>query len=396
MANDLNIAITAIPLSYRSRLKAEICEHKGIGHPDSICDGVAEAASQALCRAYLEHTGAVQHHNVDKALLIGGEAKPRFGGGQILQPIRLIICGRAAPLPAPHTVQEIVQAAAHAYLSRHLHVPVNLFEIEVAVRSGSANLQQVFSRATAVAVANDTSFGVGYAPLSRLEQAVLHVADLLKSAPFRARFPAAGDDFKIMGRRIDSAMAFTIALALIDRHVARATDYQAIKQQVQQHIASALGAGHEIRINTLDAEQMQSESDAFLTVTGLSAEHGDDGQVGRGNRVNGLITPNRTMSLEAAAGKNPVAHVGKIYNVLAQQMAKELLAQLDNADEVSVQLLSAIGMPADQPQLVNVEVVRDGALNVAAKSLVHRIIVEQVAQISDVSRQLIEGKIPVF
>lgn len=396
MANDLNIAITAIPLAYRSRLKAEICEHKGGGHPDSICDGVAEAASQALCRAYLEHTGAVQHHNVDKALLIGGEARPRFGGGRILQPIRLILCGRAAPLPAPHSVQEVVRTAAHAYLSRHLHVPAPLFEIEVAVRSGSPNLQQVFSRATAVAVANDTSFGAGYAPLSRLEQAVLHIADLVKSAPFREMFPAAGDDFKIMGRRIDSAMAFTIALAMIDRHVERAADYQSIKQQVQQHIASALGSGHEVRINTLDAEQVQSEKDAFLTVTGLSAEHGDDGQVGRGNRVNGLITPNRTMSLEAAAGKNPVAHVGKIYNILAQQIAKELLAQLDNADEVSVQLLSAIGMPVDQPQLVNIDVVRNGALNLVAKSLVNRIVMEHLTQIPDVSKQLIEGKIPVF
>lgn len=396
MVNDLNIAITTIPLTYRSRLKAEICEHKGLGHPDSLCDGVAEAASQALCRAYLEQTGAVQHHNVDKALLIGGEARPRFGGGHILQPIRLIVCGRAAPLPRPHSVQEVVRTAVHAYLSRHLHVPADLFEIEVAVRSGSPNLQQVFSRATAVARANDTSFGAGYAPLSRLEQAVLHVAGLLKSAPFRERFPAAGDDFKIMGRRIDSAMAFTIALALIDRHVAHAADYQAIKQQMQQHIASELGAGHDIRINTLDAETVQSESDAFLTVTGLSAEHGDDGQVGRGNRVNGLITPNRTMSLEAAAGKNPVAHVGKLYNILAPKMANTLLAQLDDADEVSVQLLSAIGMPVDQPQLVTIEVVRDGALNLAAKSLVHRIVAEQLAQIPDLSRQLIEGKISVF
>lgn len=396
MASDLNIAITAVPLSCRGRFTAEICEHKGIGHPDSICDGVAEAASQALCRAYLEHTGAVQHYNVDKALLIGGETRPHFGGGQILQPMRLIVCGRAAPLPAPHNVQEVVRSAVHAYLSRHLHVPASLFEVEVAVRSGSANLQHIFSGATAVVVANDTSFGVGYAPLSRLEQAVLHIAGLLKSSAFREMFPAAGDDFKIMGRRIDSAMAFTIALALIDRHVERASDYQSIKQQVQQHIANALGERHEIRLNTLDAERVRRPSDAFLTVTGLSAEHGDDGQVGRGNRVNGLITPNRTMSLEAAAGKNPVAHVGKLYNVLAQKMAKELLAQLASADEVSVQLLSAIGMPVDRPQLVNVVVVRDGALDVEAKSLVNRIIVEQLAQIPDLSRHLIDGKIPVF
>ncbi len=396
MANDLTIAITSVPLAYRSRLKAEICEHKGIGHPDSICDGIAEAASQALCRAYLEHTGAIQHCNVDKALLIGGEARPRFGGGQILQPIRLILCGRATPLRAPRTVQEIIGTAVQEYLADHLRVPTDLFQIEVVVRNGSANLQQVFSSARAVARANDTSFGVGYAPLSRLEKAVLQIAELLKSPAFRGLFPAAGDDFKIMGRRIDTDMAFTIALAFIDRHIPRAADYQAIKQQVQEHIVDSMGVGHDIRINTLDADVVQSENDAFLTVTGLSAEHGDDGQVGRGNRINGLITPNRTMSLEAAAGKNPVAHVGKLYNVLAQQIAQELVAQLDDVDEVSVQLLSAIGMPVDQPQLVNIEIVQDGTLSVAAKTLIKRIITERLSQTHALSMQLVEGKISMF
>jgi S-adenosylmethionine synthetase len=42
-----------------------------------------------------------------------------------------------------------------------------------------------------------------------------------------------------------------------------------------------------------------------------------DAQFGRGNRINGLITPCRPMRLEAAAGKIPVTHVGKIYNVMA-------------------------------------------------------------------------------
>ena len=68
-------------------------------------------------------------------------------------------------------------------------------------------------------------------------------------------------------------------------------------------------------VNALDDPKASDESGIYLTVTGLSAEQGDDGEVGRGNRVNGLITPSRAMSLEAAAGKNAVAHVGKLYNL---------------------------------------------------------------------------------
>ena len=65
----------------------------------------------------------------------------------------------------------------------------------------------------------------------------------------------------------------------------------------------------------------------YLTLLGTSAEQGDSGQVGRGNRVCGLISLNRPMSVEAAAGKNPVSHVGKIYNVLAHELAMRIYAE---------------------------------------------------------------------
>jgi S-adenosylmethionine synthetase len=191
---------------------------QGHGPPDSICDGIAEAASQALCRAYLTHYGAIAHHNVDKALLVGGQAQPRFGGGLLLAPARLILCGRATPLPAPHQVEELLQHAVRGYLATQLKAPSELFRIEVAVRSNSPNLQQVFARATATA--NDTSFGVGYAPMSPLEQAVMLLADALRAPSFRAAFPAAGDDFKIIGRRVGKQIGMTVALAFIDRHLA--------------------------------------------------------------------------------------------------------------------------------------------------------------------------------
>ena len=73
----------------------EIVERKGTGHPDTICDNLAEELSVALCKLYLEEFGFVQHHNVDKALLVGGVADPRFGGGEIITPIEIYLVGRA-------------------------------------------------------------------------------------------------------------------------------------------------------------------------------------------------------------------------------------------------------------------------------------------------------------
>jgi S-adenosylmethionine synthetase len=97
-----------------------------------------------------------------------------------------------------------------------------------------------------------------------------------------------------------------------------------------------------------------ASGDVYLTVTGTSAEAGDDGEVGRGNRASGLITPYRVMTLEATAGKNPVSHVGKLYNLAAMRIADAIATQVPGADDASCVLVSQIGRPVDDPQVVDV------------------------------------------
>ena len=56
--------------SSRTRLSRqqtiEFVERKGIGHPDSIADGLAESVSRALCKMYIERYGRILHHNTDE------------------------------------------------------------------------------------------------------------------------------------------------------------------------------------------------------------------------------------------------------------------------------------------------------------------------------------------
>jgi S-adenosylmethionine synthetase len=114
----------------------EIVERKGIGHPDSICDAVAEAVSVALCRAYRECCGRVLHHNIDKGLLVAGRVDLQFGGGRVLQPMELIVgdratdswCGREIPVShigkiysvlaqqAARRIQENIAGVREAYV----------------------------------------------------------------------------------------------------------------------------------------------------------------------------------------------------------------------------------------------------------------------------------------
>lgn len=134
---------------------------------------------------------------------------------------------------------------------------------------------------------------------------------------------------------------------------------------------------------------MRSRRKPYLTVTGLSAEQGDDGAVGRGNRANGLITPHRPMSMEAVAGKNPVSHVGKLYNLHAFALARGLHEDL-GADYAEVELLSAIGSPITEPAAVDVATTLDDEAAVADY------VAERLPAVTDLTDRLVAGDVTVF
>jgi S-adenosylmethionine synthetase len=338
----------------------ELVERKGVGHPDSICDALVENLSIGLSRFYLERFGAILHHNVDKGLLVGGAAKPAFGGGAVIEPIEIYIAGRATRSLRGITVpvDELAVELSRDWIGRHLRgLGAGAVRIIPRIRETSAELGALFLRHAegAPPLANDTSFGVGFAPLDSLEGAVLAVERRLAAADTRRACPEIGQDVKITGMRSSDAVRITVACALIGGHLTDLPDYFAKKERVRSlavEAASKTGGGAvEADVNPADGDTIDS---IYLTVTGLSAEAGDDGQVGRGNRVNGLITPYRPMSLEAAAGKNPVTHTGKLYNLLADRIARALVSELPGVEEAYCYLLSRIGSPITEPHAADI------------------------------------------
>ena len=118
-----------------------MCEHKGIGHPDTLTDGACEAAAIALARAYLSTFGKVLHFNVDKGLLIAGRSFPSFGGGIVLEPVRLIVCGRATNPDGKLDIEGIVMNAVRGHLERSVGPASTYFHILCEIKEGSANLK---------------------------------------------------------------------------------------------------------------------------------------------------------------------------------------------------------------------------------------------------------------
>lgn len=379
----------------------EFVERKGLGHPDTICDALAERLSVALSRLYLERFGVIFHHNVDKALLRGGRSHAAFGGGEVLAPLELSLCGRAVTEVGGEAlpVEALAVEGSRAWLREHLHAldverHVRVFPL---LRQGSSELVGLFARGPAAPrpFANDTSFGVGFAPRSGLERVVLAASSRLEALAKTS--PEVGEDTKVMGVRRGAAMHLTVACAFVDRHLPNLAAYVERKVALAKDLAAvasdAAGAPVTVEVNAADD---LAHGHVYLTVTGTSAECGDDGQVGRGNRVNGLITPGRPMSLEAAAGKNPVSHVGKLYNVLADELAAELVHAVPGVTGAVVRLVSCIGRPIDEPQVVHVELSLAGTTVEAVHPAVEALVRTQFAHLGALTQRLVKEKRRVF
>ncbi|MDH4164281.1 MAG: methionine adenosyltransferase [Nitrospirota bacterium] len=344
--------------------RVEIVERKGVGHPDTLCDSMMEAVSIALSREYRKTFGTILHHNIDKGLLAAGRVEKRFGGGKVTEPMDLIIGDRATWSAGKKRidVEKIAVAAAQEWLGRNMRFvdPKKHVRYRVVLRQGSEELTDIFSRKGKVLGANDTSAAVGYYPLSPTEQAVLGLERFLNSADFKKIFPETGEDIKVMGLRTGDDLDITVAMPILCKYVNSEKEYFVRKAIIQRIMEGYLDRftsfkSAAVNFNTLDVIGRDMNG-IYLSLLGTSAEDADSGQVGRGNRVNGLISLNRPMGTEAAAGKNPVSHVGKIYNVLAHRIAQRIYKEVGGLREVQVLLLSRIGAPINEPQTASAQV----------------------------------------
>ncbi len=389
-----------------TKQRIEIVERKGIGHPDTICDSIMNEICIILCEEYLKKVGVILHHNIDKALLVAGQIEPKFGGGKVTAPMLLIFGDRATynvgDIEFP--VKEIAVSTAKNWLKENIINldPENHMKYQVELKPGSLAITDIFRRKDEILGAGDTSAAIGYAPFTPTESVVLNVEKFLNSKSFKKEFPESGEDIKVMGFRSNEDLHFTIGMAFVDKFVISEGQYFKRKEEIVERIKGFVSEKSrndfknvEIDLNTLDRKGREIEG-LYLTVTGTSADSGDCGQVGRGNRANGVISLNRPASEEAAAGKNPVSHVGKIYNLLSFKIAKEIYDQVTGLEEVYVWLLSQIGRPINDPKIAATQVVlSEGTKLESMKRQIEEAVNKELDDINGFCKELVTGKIPV-
>jgi S-adenosylmethionine synthetase len=396
-----NIRVEKIEQTPLKKQEVEIVERKGIGHPDSMADGFAEAVSRGLSNEYQNKFGTILHHNTDQVEVVAGRSSPKFGGGELISPMYVLLVGRATKefdgIKIPTDV--VALKSTKDYLREVLGDinPDHDIIVDCKLGEGSTDLRNVFHRSK-IPMANDTSFGVGHAPFSELENIVFsterHMINDLKPN----NCPAIGTDIKVMGMRDGDNISLTVACAMIDKYVYDIECYKEIKYDLQdliyENAMNYTNKNVEVFLNTGDNYEKES---VYLTVTGTSAEMGDDGSVGRGNRCNGLITPNRPMSMEATSGKNPINHIGKIYNLLSTQIARDVVENVGGIEECYIRILSQIGQPIDNPFVASAQIIpKNGKDMEVIKKLTSVIINDNLLNITDITEKIACGKLDTF
>ena len=387
-----------VPIGER---EVEIVERKGLGHPDSLIDGIMEEISRELSKAYVNEFGKILHHNVDKGQICGGGTNVDFGEGVFTKPIYILLSGRATFEANKKTipVHHIAQTTAHNYLQEcvpDLDVK-NDVEIESRISAGSSDLVDLFLRGPKIPYANDTSFGTGFAPLTDLEKLVLMSEKHLNSREYKKSHPEVGSDIKVMGLRENSKIKLTIACAFIAKYVQDIDAYVKHKDRLRNDVLNLAKqlTDKEVEVLVNTADDLKNKS-VYITLTGTSAEMGDDGSVGRGNRVNGLITPLRSMTLEAAAGKNPVNHVGKIYSVLASETAASIAKEHPEIEDITITVLSQIGHPIDKPKVASASIITKNSAFERLQTEVRRGIDSRLENITEITNKIVFGKVSLF
>lgn len=379
----------------------EIVERKGLGHPDTICDLVMDKVSIELSKLYIKETGTIQHHNMDKTMLVAGQTENRFGGGKVIKPIKLIIGDRATFLSNDHRVPigDFIITTAKAWFEKNLKRIEKNIEFQLEIGAGSKELQSIFKNPKSFA-SNDTSALVGYAPFTSTESIVFETEQYLNSTKFKEEFPASGEDVKIMGFRNGDWLDLTIAIAFVDRYVESVDDYFRKKHQMLEAIAEFAKSKTDLKIhaaiNCLD-DQNKGMDGIYLTVLGTSADGADSGEVGRGNKANRVISVSRPAGAEALAGKNPVSHIGKIYNSLSFKLADEIHRKVPGLEEVFVWMYNVIGRPVNDPKAVVVRpVTKNNLLDKSQQTQIEEIVNDNLEKMDEFCKKLLSEESPAI
>lgn len=392
----------------------EFIERKGLGHPDTLADALAETLSVKYSLYTLKKYGAILHHNFDKVGLLGGASYVTFGKGHLTSPIRILLNGRVSTSFADDKipVKKLLTQWTNQFFKKELPL-INVkndlkFHYNLSHQSSPGKTYESESqkgtrrywfeprdlddiKELKCLVSNDTSLGVGYAPCSPFEKLILNIEKYLNSKTYKKEHPWCGTDIKIMAVRNKDKHYVTICIPQIANHVNNVRDYiknlATAKKDISKKIVASGIKNYEININTRDDFKT---CELYLTAIGSSIESGDEGLVGRGNRINGLITPSKPMSMEGVGGKNPVYHIGKLYNLGASVIANKIYKKFGIKNQIYI--VSQSGRNLLDPWITIIAVPEP----FNDKKALEKLVKNELKKMPSLTQEILKSKFPLY
>jgi S-adenosylmethionine synthetase len=351
-----------------------VVERKGIGHPDSLADLIAEEFSRRYSLHGLDRFGAVPNHWVDKVALVGAEAEVAFGHYTVHKPISAYLFGKVTRSVGDRSIP--IEDMFRAVVEDVLAEATGSEDIVRSMRSFVENTAGVgadhpasFYRPSAGeecrvpgggALANDTAFCSAYAPADPLDVLAVDVENHVNGSSFKDGLDGLGSDVKVMLVRAGSVLEATVCLPVHPEAVGSHREYKALVSEAYDRLDAFVNEHPVVRrrpwLTRLSVNTKDHGSGAYLAPFGTSLGKGDCGLVGRGNKANGVISASGGAGVEALAGKNPVHHTGKLYTLAAARLADRIHAKFGVPNEVV--LVSRNGDRLDAPSFVGVRLAR--------------------------------------
>lgn len=378
----------------------ELVERKGVGHPDTMCDAIAETASRKYCQYCINVFGKPAHHWFDKVMLIGGQADVNYGKGIMIEPYTIIFAGKVTNCVGDTRipVEKLLYQSAAEVLStvltgfdprKHMKIVNYLVDYQGAGRKNDRYRPQSICELPELnsqdLVSNDCNLLSAYAPLTVLEAMTLFAERYINGETFKRENPDTGWDVKVFGHRENNKFSLLINMPFLAKDIISLEQYFKRKNEVYNDIKQKIERKFKQEVNLM-MNATDRNGRPYLTALGSVADTGDVGVVGRGNRINGLITPMRPMSIEAPAGKNPIDHTGKIYSVVVNELAHEIYNSV--RVPVSVHIFTSKERSLSDPDQIIVQLSKTEKKDIDYNKIIE-LIKNKMNHVSYTSRQII-------
>lgn len=325
----------------------EIVERKGLGHPDSLADGLANAVSVSYSKYCIKKFGYVLHHNVDKLYIGGGMFLSEYKKTKVVKPIKIVINGRFSNKFGNRKInlKDIQEKAVKDYL-KMIFPSINL-KTDIKIVSNSTQNMPIMNNPywytprdvgdlpeQKKLYANDTAVVVAHSPLTTTEQLTLNLEYFFwnkNGLVIKPKYKYYGQDIKVMSVRNKNKIDCTICIPVISKYIKSEKDYYCrvtkIEKILQNYANDFLKQGKinaKINVNPSGGSLPKK----YILGLGSCIEGGEEGVVGRGNYYNGLISIFRPSSVEAPFGKNPFYHTGRVLAYVLNKISSRIYCEV--------------------------------------------------------------------